>query len=368
MRIMWLCTSPPTPATCPRSSRSRWPAARSGGTGSAGGPPLDLVNTLRERWRRRVETLVTPDDLGLWLVRAQLLPAPQRVTRARLREARELREAIDACVQAAVGRRRRAARRSGRHRRLAGARRRARTLALAGDGTPLLGERAPADAVRRALGAVALDAARMLGTRDEAARIRICASADVLGALLRPLAGGAPALVLDGAVRQRGQGPPPPRALAGRAPREPHATAGSSSPRARSAPARSPRCAWACPRSPPRCAASTASAWARSASPSRPSPAAGWSRSCRGARSPIASASGRSSPLAWPAAPPRSSAPRSRRATRRCSWRCSSPACSAPARPARRAARSWAGSRAPSAASRSASARWRCRSGARWPR
>ena len=37
-----------------------------------GRPAVDLVNTLRERWRRRVETLVTPDDLGLWLVRAQL--------------------------------------------------------------------------------------------------------------------------------------------------------------------------------------------------------------------------------------------------------------------------------------------------------
>ena len=65
-----------------------------------GRPAIDLVNTLRERWRRRVETLVTPDDLGLWLVRAQLLPAPQRVTRARLVEARDLREAIDACMQA----------------------------------------------------------------------------------------------------------------------------------------------------------------------------------------------------------------------------------------------------------------------------
>src|SRR6476659_4179972 len=67
-----------------------------------GRPSIDLVNTLRERWRRRVETLVTPDDLGLWLVRAQLLPAPERVTPARLRDARELREAIDACVQAAL--------------------------------------------------------------------------------------------------------------------------------------------------------------------------------------------------------------------------------------------------------------------------
>jgi predicted RNA-binding Zn ribbon-like protein len=141
-----------------------------------GRPALDLVNTLRERWRRRVETLATRDDLGLWLVRAHLLPAPQRVTRACLVEARELREAIDVCVDATV---------SGDavppaavavidgwlvH---AGAR---AQLAVAGDGTPVLGELAPRDAVRRALGTVALDAARMLGTRDEAARIRICAS------------------------------------------------------------------------------------------------------------------------------------------------------------------------------------------------
>ena len=48
-----------------------------------GRPAIDLVNTLRERWRRRVETLVTPDDLGLWLVRAQLAPAPPHVTRGR---------------------------------------------------------------------------------------------------------------------------------------------------------------------------------------------------------------------------------------------------------------------------------------------
>jgi predicted RNA-binding Zn ribbon-like protein len=141
-----------------------------------GRPALDLVNTLRERWRRRVETLVTPDDLGLWLVRAQLLPGPQRVTRARLGEARELREAIDRCVQAALAREpappaavtvidgwlAHAAPRP--------------ALAVAADGTPALGELSCADAVQRALGAVALDAARMLGTPAEAARIRVCAS------------------------------------------------------------------------------------------------------------------------------------------------------------------------------------------------
>jgi predicted RNA-binding Zn ribbon-like protein len=141
-----------------------------------GRPALDLVNTLRERWRRRVETLVTPGDLGLWLVRAQLLPGPQRVTRARLGEARELREAIDACVQAAVaGEAPPPAGVSVIDGWLAHAEARAQ-LTLAGDGTPVLGELAPGDAVRRALGVVALDAAHMLGTQDEAARIRICAS------------------------------------------------------------------------------------------------------------------------------------------------------------------------------------------------
>jgi predicted RNA-binding Zn ribbon-like protein len=141
-----------------------------------GRPALDLVNTLRERWRRRVETLVTPDDLGLWLVEARLLPAPQRVARARLDEARELREAIDACVQAAIaGAAAPQAAVSVIDGWLAHAGARAQ-LAVAEDGTPILGERAPVDAVRRALGAVALDAARMLGCHDEAARIRICAS------------------------------------------------------------------------------------------------------------------------------------------------------------------------------------------------
>src|SRR3954453_7398448 len=40
-----------------------------------GRPALDLVNTLRERWRRRVETLVTPGDLERWLVEAGVMAA-----------------------------------------------------------------------------------------------------------------------------------------------------------------------------------------------------------------------------------------------------------------------------------------------------
>src|ERR1700750_2156568 len=67
-----------------------------------GRPALDLVNTLRERWRRRVETLVTPSDLGLWLVRAELVETPPRVTRTQLDAARALREAIDLGVRGAV--------------------------------------------------------------------------------------------------------------------------------------------------------------------------------------------------------------------------------------------------------------------------
>ena len=142
-----------------------------------GRPAIDLVNTLRERWRRRVETLVTPDDLGLWISRAQLAPAPLAVTPARLREARELREAIDACMQAALAREPvPAAAVATIDGWLAHAGSPAQ-LVVADDGAPVLGEREPADPVKRALAAVALDAARMLGTPGEAARIRVCASA-----------------------------------------------------------------------------------------------------------------------------------------------------------------------------------------------
>jgi predicted RNA-binding Zn ribbon-like protein len=139
-----------------------------------GRPAMDFVNTRRERWNRDVECLVTPDDLGAWLMRTGLLPAPMTVRAGVLEEAIALREAIDACVRAAV---------AGEvppaaavtliddHLVNAGAR---PQLTLAG-GLPVLGERAPADSPRRALGTLALDAARMLGTAERD-RIRICAS------------------------------------------------------------------------------------------------------------------------------------------------------------------------------------------------
>jgi predicted RNA-binding Zn ribbon-like protein len=149
-----------------------------------GRPALDLVNTLRERWRRRVETLVAPEDLALWLVRAGLLVEPCALPDELLRDARELREAIDAGVRAAIAREPVAPEAVAViDRWLVHAAARPR-LALDPGGRPLLQaapavpDHGPADveAARRALGAIALDAARMLGTAKEAARIRVCAS------------------------------------------------------------------------------------------------------------------------------------------------------------------------------------------------
>jgi len=141
-----------------------------------GRPALDLVNTLRERWRRRVETLVTPGDLGLWLACAGVLAEPLPVAPEVLDEARALREAIDACVTAVVEDTRLPADAVALIDRWlvhAGAR---PQLALDAAGTPVLGERPAADSPRRALGAIALDAAQMLGGPAERARVRICAS------------------------------------------------------------------------------------------------------------------------------------------------------------------------------------------------
>jgi predicted RNA-binding Zn ribbon-like protein len=140
-----------------------------------GRPALDFVNTRRERWRRNLDCLVTPSDLSAWLVAARVLPAPMPVPREVLGEARDLREAIDAGVRAAV----------------AGEAPDPAALTLIDDwlvhagsrpalvvehGVPVLSERAAADSPRRALGTIALDAARMLGTPAERARVRICSS------------------------------------------------------------------------------------------------------------------------------------------------------------------------------------------------
>lgn len=148
-----------------------------------GRPALDFANTLRERWRRRVETLVTPADLEGWLRQAELLPAdwprsPRRLSLKVLAGARELREAIDACVVAQVDGARldpAAVTTIDDWLVYAGAR---PQLLLDEAGRAVLGERPAADTPRRALGTVALDAATMLGTPAQAARLRICAAED----------------------------------------------------------------------------------------------------------------------------------------------------------------------------------------------
>ncbi len=141
-----------------------------------GRPALDFVNTRRERWHRNIECLVSASDVVAWLVEARLLPQAVHAPAAVLGEAHELREAIDAGVRAGV----------------AGEVPDPLALALVDDwlvhagtrpqlaadphGIPVLGERAPADSPRRALGMVALDAAQMLGTSEQRERVRICGS------------------------------------------------------------------------------------------------------------------------------------------------------------------------------------------------
>jgi predicted RNA-binding Zn ribbon-like protein len=158
---------------------------------SGGRPAVDFVNTRRERWRRGVETLVTPEDLAGWLVQAGLMDHPAAVTRKVLGQAVDLREAIDALLVCSI---------AGATAPpieaitliddwlvFAGAR--PQLIAGAG-GAPLLTERAASDSPRRALGTIALDAATMLGT-DQRSRIRICASETCSGRFFdRSPAGG----------------------------------------------------------------------------------------------------------------------------------------------------------------------------------
>jgi predicted RNA-binding Zn ribbon-like protein len=142
-----------------------------------GRPATDFVNTLRERWWRRVETLVTPTDLTCWLERAELL-APgsgARPSVRRLRETRALRESIDAAVVALIAG---DAVDPGALATIDGwlpAAATRQTLDGGADGRPVLASSAPADPLEHALGVLALDAARMIGT-GQRSRVRICAS------------------------------------------------------------------------------------------------------------------------------------------------------------------------------------------------
>ncbi|RKT86750.1 Conserved protein containing a Zn-ribbon-like motif, possibly RNA-binding [Saccharopolyspora antimicrobica] len=135
---------------------------------------LDLVNTLRDRYRGGRELLVAPDALAEWLrevgLRAESSPAEAHVAAAR-----ELREAIDRAVNAraqgaviaasdvelinAVAR---------------GENRAAVQLRLGAGGVVEAFRSEPQDPVRAALAEVAVDAIELLAT-DPFPRVAVCA-------------------------------------------------------------------------------------------------------------------------------------------------------------------------------------------------
>jgi len=140
-----------------------------------GRPALDFTNTFRERWNRRVETLVTTQDLGEWLEAAHVLEAVPPVTPAQLVRARTLREAINAGVEAALdGRPVPDATLAALARELPHAAR-AETVLRGDAGVLVLTPAQPADLAEHGLGLVARDAAEMFSATD-AHRIRVCAS------------------------------------------------------------------------------------------------------------------------------------------------------------------------------------------------
>jgi predicted RNA-binding Zn ribbon-like protein len=142
---------------------------------SGGRPALDFVNTLRERWWRRVETLVTDDDLAEWLAQAELLQAAPSIPPGLLSRARELREAIDAgLVSVLDGNGVPELTREGLARELTFAAV-PDELVRADDGSLLLRAAPPHDPAAYGLGLIAHDAARMF-SGAEIGRIRICAS------------------------------------------------------------------------------------------------------------------------------------------------------------------------------------------------
>lgn len=140
-----------------------------------GRPALDLANTRRERWWRDVETLVIPQDLAEWVVRAGLLADEPPVDPPLLKAARDLREAIDAVVVALGERDRAPADAVATIDRWLPEALVADRLGVGAGQLPVLTPGSPADAGRYVLGLLARDAAEMLGT-DQRDRIRVCAS------------------------------------------------------------------------------------------------------------------------------------------------------------------------------------------------
>jgi predicted RNA-binding Zn ribbon-like protein len=144
---------------------------------------LDLVNTRRNREADAVEYLERPADLADWLGAAGLITGPAQIDEAQIDEAqideallaavRKLREAIDAGVRAAVtGQPFPAAALSELNAWLAAVPAEPPQLWMSG-GVAVLGSPASPRQPRQVLGAIALDAAEVLGT-DVRDRLRIC--------------------------------------------------------------------------------------------------------------------------------------------------------------------------------------------------
>ncbi len=140
-----------------------------------GRPAVDLVNTRRQRRRRDVECLVSDSDVVEWLAQAGLLAERTPAPRGILASARELREATDAALRAAVaGEAPDPAALAAIDARLAPPGPRL-TLRPGPDGLPVLVQHEVASPWE-ALDLVALDAAQALGRPEERARLRICAA------------------------------------------------------------------------------------------------------------------------------------------------------------------------------------------------
>jgi predicted RNA-binding Zn ribbon-like protein len=141
----------------------------------AGRPALDFVNTCRERWWRRVETLVTAQDLAEWTLRAGVAHEAPRITPGLLASARELREAIDAAVEALLENRAAPDRALATIEAWLPEAHVSERLVRGETGEPVRQAGSPAHGGRHALGLIARDAAEMLGT-EQRERVRVCAS------------------------------------------------------------------------------------------------------------------------------------------------------------------------------------------------
>lgn len=89
------------PLTCNGSSRYKGCVAATDFRFDTGRLSLDLLATVGQRSGRQVERLIDPGRLGQWLA-AQRLPVPAQLGERELARARQLREALQRLVAAAV--------------------------------------------------------------------------------------------------------------------------------------------------------------------------------------------------------------------------------------------------------------------------